>query len=403
MTSPFAPVSTPKLPDITGLILSVTATNMRYKERSDLLTVRFLTEAVTAGVFTRSSMPSAPVDFCRQALAKKQKAKILCVNAGFSNAFTGKAGEKTVQDVANIISHAEGCSSNAVYQASTGVIGQKFSGEELGGYILSNTHQASWEDAARAIMTTDTFPKMAGCSITLSSGHSINFAAIAKGSGMIAPDMGTMLAFIFTDAVIDMTMLQTLLQDVTDKSFNAITVDGDTSTSDTLQIFATGTAQNPPLTGDDLDLFTCALLEICQNLALQIVKDGEGISKFVKINVHEAETPTSARKIGLSIANSPLVKTAIAGEDANWGRIVMAIGKSGEKADRDKTSIFIGGVMIAHNGEAVEGYDEAPVTAHMKGREIDIDVTVGVGSASATVYTCDLTHGYIDINADYRS
>ena len=404
MTSPFAPTILPKLPDITGLTLSVTTTNMRYKGRHDLLTVRFKEEAVTAGVFTRSSMPSAPVDFCRQALAKGQKAKILCVNAGHSNAFTGKAGEKTVQDVANIISHAEHCSPDAIYQASTGVIGQKFSGEELAKHILNNKNKASWEDAARAIMTTDTFPKMAGRSMTLSSGEIINFSAIAKGSGMIAPDMGTMLAFIFTDAVIDMELLQTLLQEVTDKSFNAITVDGDTSTSDTLQIFATGTAGNPPLTkGNDLELLTSTLLDICRDLALQIVKDGEGISKFVKINIHEAETPYSARKIGLSIANSPLVKTAIAGEDANWGRIVMAIGKSGEKANRDKTSISIGGIMIAQNGEAIENYDEAPVTAHMKGCEIDIDVAVGVGQASATVYTCDLTHAYIDINADYRS
>jgi glutamate N-acetyltransferase/amino-acid N-acetyltransferase len=283
------------------------------------------------------------------------------------------------------------------------VIGQKLCGDTIAKTAINAQHHANWHDAAKAIMTTDTFPKGAARQVTVSDGSKISFSGIAKGSGMIAPHMGTMLAFIFTDAHILQSDLQRILCDISDKTFNSITVDGDTSTSDSLQVFATAAAQKTPLTGTDLDIFADGLNEICKDLALQIVMDGEGISKFIKITVADAKTNESARKIGLSIANSPLVKTAIAGQDANWGRIIMAIGKSGEPADRDKTSVSMGGVTIAKDGEAVDAYDETPVATHMKGQYIDIHVSVGVGTGTADVYTTDLTHRYIDINADYRS
>ncbi len=400
--SMFAPETFPNLPSIKGIHISTTCTGLRYKGRNDLVCVRFDTPAVTAATFTRSSMPSAPIDFCRDSLAKDGFTSILVVNAGNANAFTGKAGQLCCQSVAHILSTHENYPATQIFQASTGVIGQKLDGHVLGHKALDNKTENTLEDAAKAIMTTDTFAKGAGKTILI-NGKNVKIAGIAKGSGMIAPNMGTMLAFIFTDIQIDRNLLQTLVSDITDTSFNAITVDGDTSTSDTLGVFATGksgvTLENPA----DIQAFKQALDAVITDLALQIVKDGEGLTKFVTITVDGAISDISARKIGLSIANSPLVKTAIAGQDANWGRVIAAIGKSGEPANRDLTSISIGGTLIAHNGEAVIGYDETPVTAHMKQTEIDIKVSVGVGTGHAVVYTTDLTHDYIDINADYRS
>ena len=289
-----------------------------------------------------------------------------------------------------------------MYQSSTGVIGEKLDGAKLGQALADLKNASNWEDAAKAIMTTDTFAKGYGKTVTLSNGKTISISGIAKGSGMIAPNMGTMLAFIFTDANIAQDILTDILPAIADSSFNSITVDGDTSTSDTLQLCATCSGEE--ISNDaDLEIFKNALNDVCKELALQIVKDGEGVTKCVSIHIQGAENNHAARKIGLSIANSPLVKTAIAGEDANWGRIVAAIGKSGEKADRDKTSISVGGIVIAKDGEAVEGYDETPVAAHMKSDMISIEVHVGIAGGSETVYTTDLTHKYIEINADYRS
>ncbi len=410
--SPFAPTAFQKIGLPGGVRLLTAKTEMRYKNRLDLLVALFEDGAVPAGIFTKSSMPSAPVDFCRAALKKENpQAFALIVNAGQANAFTGKTGAKTCDDVAHFLAGALRCEKDEIYQASTGVIGAKFSGEILSGHAVNAIKQAGASesndllDAAKAIMTTDTFPKIAGEKVKIAD-HAVMISGIAKGSGMIAPNMGTMLAFIFTDAKISQAALQQLIAQIGEESFNAITVDGDTSTSDTLMIFATGKAGGAEITDPNdprLSEFKTGLAKICKNLAIQIVKDGEGVSKFVTITVKNAENFLSARAIGLSIANSPLVKTALAGEDANWGRIVAAIGKSGQKADRDATSVKIGGVTIAENGEAVAGYDEAPVTAHMKTANIDIEVSVGAGEARATVYTTDLTHAYIDINADYRS
>jgi len=400
--SPFAPKIFPELPNISGLEISTGCSNMRYKNRDDILKIIFSEKACIAGVYTRSSMPSAPVDFCRESHKHNNTAKALCVNAGNANAFTGKAGIETVNNVAHIMAENLSCHPDEVFQSSTGVIGERLDGVTLGKALSELKTKSSWEDAAKAIMTTDTFAKGYGKTITLSNGQNISFTGIAKGSGMIDPNMGTMLAFIFTDAKISQNILTDILPAIADSSFNSITVDGDTSTSDTLQVFATN--HGAEITSEeDIRLFKIALSDICKELALQIVKDGEGVTKCISIKIEGAENNESARKIGLSIANSPLVKTAIAGEDANWGRIVAAIGKSGEKADRDKTSISIGGVTIAENGEAVIGYDETPVAKHMLQNMIDIHVHVGIGEGTELVYTTDLTHKYIEINADYRS
>ena len=408
--SPFAPKQYPTLPAVKGVSLATRRTEMRYKGRTDLLVVLLADGTVPAGVFTKSSMPSAPVDYCRKALTQETpNAKALIVNAGQANAFTGKTGAQACETVGKRTAEYLGCDAREIYQASTGVIGAKFSGDVLAEQTLKTMpdakEDADYLEAARAIMTTDTFPKLAGASAVI-DGVSVQINGIAKGSGMIAPNMGTLLAFIFTDADIAGPVLQSLIAEIGEESFNSITVDGDTSTSDTLMLFATGKAGNAPITDvkdPRLKDFKATLAKLCTELALQIVRDGEGVKKFVTITVEEAESAESARKIGLSIANSPLVKTAIAGEDANWGRIIAAIGKSGERADRDQTSVTIGGATVAKQGEAVPDYDEAPVAAHMKTPYIDIRVAVGVGEKSATVYTTDLTHAYIDINADYRS
>ena len=400
--SPLAPASLPSLPPIAGVQLAAGQAGIRYANRTDLLLVTLDAGTVAAGVFTRSKAPSAPVDWCRDILPQG-KARALVVNSGNANAFTGKRGVVAVEGTVKAALDVVGCAPGDVWLASTGVIGEPLPYEKIA-QALPALHGAladtKWDEAARAIMTTDTFPKAATRSIQV-NGKAVTINGIGKGSGMIAPDMATMLAFVFTDAAIEQKMLQEMLQQSTDKSFNAITVDGDTSTSDTGLLFATG--KGATIAAQERPAFQQALDEVMIELAQLIVMDGEGAQKFITITVEGAESNAAARAIGLTIGNSPLVKTAIAGEDANWGRIVAAIGKSGEMADRDLLSIAIGGVVIAKDGERVTGYDEAPVTAHMKTRDIRIDVNLNIGTGAATVWTCDLTHGYIDINADYRS
>ncbi len=364
--------------------------------------IALLDEGTTAaGVFTQSLTASAPVLWCRQA-ADEGDARLLVVNSGNSNAFTGKAGEASVARTVQAGAKLLDCAESAVYIASTGVIGEKLPDEKINAALpdlLKRAHEGAWELAARAIMTTDTYPKMATRTAEI-DGVTVTINGIAKGSGMIAPDMATMLAFVFTDAAIAAPALQRMLSEATETTFNAITVDGDTSTSDTLMLFATGQAGNG---SGDLADFKRALHEVLHELALHVVKDGEGAEKLITIRITGAASAKAARTIGLSIANSPLVKTAIAAGDANWGRIVAAIGKAGEKADRDRLCIAIGGISVAKNGEADPIYRESQIEGHMKGRDIYVHADVGVGKGEAVVYTCDLTHRYIDINGSYRS
>ena len=395
------------MPEVAGLRSACGEAGIKYKDRADVLLVAFDRLAAVAGVLTKSATASAAIAWCRQSLAGGRAAALL-VNAGNANAFTGSAGVESVALSVEAVCQALGVDENQVLVASTGVIGEPLPDkkvtdcvERLAGELAA----PNWQAAAEAIMTTDTFPKGAARSATI-DGKEVRICGIAKGSGMIAPDMATMLSFVFTDADLPAEVLQALLQRGAERSFNATTVDGDTSTSDTLLLFATGAAGNQPVTewrDRRLKAFAAALDEVLIDLAQQVVRDGEGASKFITIDVSEAASARAAKRIALSIANSPLVKTAIAGEDANWGRIVMAVGKAGEKADRDRLSISIGGVEVARNGQRVPDYDEGPVAAHMKGQEIDIAVGVGVGRGKARVWTCDLTHGYISINADYRS
>jgi glutamate N-acetyltransferase/amino-acid N-acetyltransferase len=405
--SPLAPAAAPQLPPIPGAKLAALACGIRYKERKDLCLFAFDPGTTVAGVFTQSLTAGAPVEWCKAAL-KGKSARAFLVNSGNSNAFTGRVGRAAAKITAGATAKLAGCKPSEVFVASTGVIGEPLPYERIVGAIpdlIAGLSPAGWQGAAEAIMTTDTFPKLA-TRTTRIGGMDVTINGVAKGSGMIAPDMATMLAFCATDAAIPAPILQKLLADGTAKSFNCITVDSDTSTSDTLLLAATGRAGNkrPKGAGDPLlEDFRAALDGLLLDLALQIVRDGEGASKFVEIAVRGAAGPDAARRIGLAIANSPLVKTAIAGEDANWGRIVAAIGKSGERADRDKLQVRIGGVLVARNGGRVPDYDEAPVAAHMKGAEIKIEVDIGVGKGRATVWTCDLTHGYIDINGSYRS
>ena len=405
--SPLAPAGFPEMPPVAGVRLATHACGLRYKGRDDVLLVELAEGTTAAGVLTRSTTASAPVLWCRKALMGGE-ARALVVNAGNANAFTGGAGEHAVEQTVEGACVVLGCRPNQVFVASTGVIGEPLPFEKIAAAFaelhLSLTESA-WERAARAITTTDTFPKGSARRATI-AGTPVAISGIAKGSGMIAPNMATMLGFVFTDAAIAPGALQVLLSAAADRSFNCITVDGDTSTSDTLLLFATGVGGNATIVdaGDPrLNDFRARLDEVMLDLAHQVVRDGEGATKFVAITVTGAENDAAARTIGLSIANSPLVKTAVAGEDANWGRIVMAVGKSGEKADRERISIRIGGYPVAEVGAAVPGYDETPVAAHMKGTDVEIAVDVGVGEGRATVWTCDLTHGYIDINADYRS
>ncbi len=395
----------PQLPELAGVRFATGEAGIRYQGRTDVLLAEFAEGTTVAGVFTQNLCPGAPVTWCRDVL-KGGRARGLVVNAGNANVFNGLAGVRAVEATANAAAAALGSGPEQIFLASTGVIGEPLPAQKI--VVALDGLKASlapgrFAEAARAIMTTDTFPKAATRTARI-GGQQVHVTGIAKGSGMIAPDMATMLAFVFTDAAIPAPALQAMLGESVDASFNCITIDSDTSTSDTVLLFATGQAGNPA--ADDtaaLADFRRALQEVLHALAMMVVRDGEGAQKFVQIKVEGAVSNASARRIGMAIANSPLVKTAIAGEDANWGRIVMAVGKAGEPADRDKLAIAVGGIWMAKAGGIVPGYDEAPVVAHMKGQEIEIAVDIGLGEGRATVWTCDLTHGYIDINGSYRS
>ncbi len=397
----------PELPPLAGVRLGAAEAGIRYRNRTDLVLLELAPGTTAAGVFTTNRCPGAPVDWCRAALAGG-RARAVVVNAGNANVFTGKAGRDTCAATAAAAAKLVGCPAKQVFVASTGVIGEVLPVDKLTAALPAlhaNLRDDGWEEAARGIMTTDTFPKAATRVATI-GGVDVRITGIAKGSGMIAPDMATMLCFIATDAKIPAPALDKLLRRGVAGSFNATTVDSDTSTSDTVLLFATGQARHarvPAEGGRMLADFAAKLNEVLRDLALAVVRDGEGATKFVRIDVTGAVTARSAKRVAMAIANSPLVKTAIAGEDANWGRIVMAVGKAGEPADRDKLSIAVGGVWMAKDGGVVPGYDETPVVAHMKGREIGITVDLGLGRGSGTVWTCDLTHGYIDINGSYRS
>ena len=407
--SPLAPQKVPHLPPIAGVELAIAETGIRYKNRPDVLLAVTAPGTTVAGCLTNSKSRSAPVDWCADNL-KAGKARAVVINAGNANAFTGRAGVKTVTAVAKAVSSTLQCRPREIFQASTGVIGEPLDPAPIVNALpglVSHLNADCWYDAARSIMTTDTFAKLATTTVKY-AGKTVTINGIAKGSGMIAPDMATMLVFIFTDAAIPAKTLQGLLTKSVSLSFNCITVDGDTSTSDTVLLFATGKAGPAPAAlksvGDArLKPFAKALDGICLDLAQQVVRDGEGAEKLIEISITGAQTDKAAHRIAMSVANSPLVKTAIAGEDANWGRIVMAIGKSGEKAIRDRLRIRIGGIQVAKNGMRDAAYKEADIMPHMKGREIAIEADVGVGSGKATVWTCDLTHRYVDINGSYRS
>ena len=407
--SPLAPAAFPQLPELGGVALATAATGIRYKNRPDVLLALLQPGTAVAGCFTKSKSRSAPVDWCDDALASG-KARAVVINAGNANAFTGKAGVKTVTAVAGAAAKLLKCGPHEIFQASTGVIGEPLDPTPITGALPGLIAAASadrWAEAARAIMTTDTFAK--ACTVKARyGGKTVTINGIAKGSGMIAPDMATMLAFIFTDANVPFRLLQRLLTRSVATSFNCITVDGDTSTSDTVLMFATGAAGPAPerlKSPADARIkdFAKGLDSLCLDLAQQVARDGEGAEKFIEISITGAESDRAAHRIAMSVANSPLVKTAIAGEDANWGRIVMAIGKAGEKAVRDSLRIRIGGVTVARNGMRDPTYREADIMPHMKGRNIVIAADVGVGEGKATVWTCDLTHRYIDINGSYRS
>jgi glutamate N-acetyltransferase/amino-acid N-acetyltransferase len=409
--SPLA-VSLPELPPLAGVRLSATAAGIRYQGRTDVVMMEVAAGSTVAAVFTSNKCPGAPIDWCRAAL-KDGKARMVVVNAGNANVFTGKAGRDACAATAEAAAGLAQCPPKQVFVASTGVIGEVLPHEKLVA-ALPALHQAlaedNWEAAARGIMTTDTFPKAATRTAQIGDG-TVRITGIAKGSGMIAPDMATMLCFVFTDAKIPADALQTMLRKGVDASFNCTTVDSDTSTSDTVLLIATGHAQHSPIPSADgsaarnrmLADFGRALNEVLLDLALQVTGDGEGAQKRIRIDVTGAASARSAKRIAMAVANSPLVKTAIAGEDANWGRIVMAVGKSGEPADRDKLSIGVGGVWMAKDGAVIPDYDETPVVAHMKGKEVEIAIDIGLGRGKATAWTCDLTHGYIDINGSYRS
>jgi glutamate N-acetyltransferase/amino-acid N-acetyltransferase len=404
--SPLA-VSLPSLPPLAGVRLGAAEAGIRYRNRTDLVMAEFAPGTTVAGVFTRNRCPGAPVDWCRTAL-KGGRARALVVNAGNANVFTGRAGVEAAKATAEAAARLTGCPIRQVFLASTGVIGEVLPHERLTAALPSLYDRLSddgWEAAARGIMTTDTFPKAATRTARIGDVE-VTINGIAKGSGMIAPDMATMLCFIATDAKIPAPALQAMLKRGVDASFNCTTVDSDTSTSDTVLLFATGQAKHARLPAEGGPLlrdFRTKLADLLHDLALQVVRDGEGAQKLVRIDVLGAVNARSAKRVAMAIANSPLVKTAIAGEDANWGRIVMAVGKAGEPADRDRISVAVGGTWMARNGGVVPGYDEAPVVQHMKGREVEITVDLDLGSGVATVWTCDLTHGYIDINGSYRS
>lgn len=404
-TSPLA-LPFPDMPEIDGVTKRVARARYKDWDRCDLTYVELCEGTAVAGVTTRNICCSAEVELCRDNL-KGGLARALVVNAGNSNAFTGHRGREAVDAITAQVAAHLGCAPTQVFVSSTGVIGVPLPKDkaEAGLNAAFTAETCSWQDITDTIGTTDTFAKGASASAMV-GGKRIEIVGVIKGSGMIAPDMATMLGYIFTDAAIEPGFLQHLLSTSNGATFNCITVDSDTSTSDTVLAFATGKAGNARLTCFDdagADAFASALHDVCRQLAHLVVRDGEGAQKFIEINVTGAVADESARRIALAIANSPLVKTAIAGEDANWGRVVMAVGKAGEPADRDLLSIRFGATLVAQNGLAIEGYDESPVAAHLKGQEIRIGVDIGLGSGSATVWTCDLTHGYISINADYRS
>ena len=401
--SPLAPDDFAELAPIAGVRLATSATGQKYKGRDDLLLMAFDEGTALAGVFTKSATASAPVR-ASQKVAQGGAVRAILVNAGNANAFTGAHGQNAVAACQTALAQVLGISAQHIATASTGVIGEPLDQQTLISHfdhLSADLGTASWHQAALAIRTTDTFAKGA-CNTAIIDGKTITISGIAKGSGMIAPDMATMLGFIATDAGIAPQALATILSRLTNESFNAITVDSDTSTSDSVYLAATGKAGT--LTSQEaLAAFEDALRPVMIELATLIVRDGEGASKFITIDITGAVSDESAHKIGLSIGNSPLVKTAIAGEDANWGRIVMAVGKAGEPADRDKLAIAIGGILITENGQRIADYEESPVSDHMKGNQIHISVDIGLGTGSARIWTCDLTHGYISINADYRS
>jgi glutamate N-acetyltransferase/amino-acid N-acetyltransferase len=396
------------MPVIAGVRLATAAAGIRYAGRTDVLLTLFDPGTAAAGVFTRSKCPSAPVEWCRAHL-RAGKARALVVNSGNANAFTGKSGRDACKFTAQIAARAIGCKPADIFLASTGVIGEPLKAQAFDGVmegLVTHAQPGDFLAAARAIMTTDTFPKVATATAKIGKAR-VTINGIAKGAGMIAPDMATMLSFVFTDAAISAAALQTLLKDGVADTFNAVTIDGDTSTSDTLMLFATGEAAGVPriarATDPRLKDFKKALHAVLANLSEQVARDGEGARKLVEIVVEGAVSKASARRIAMSIANSPLVKTAIAGEDANWGRVVMAVGKAGEPADRDRLSIWFGGIRVAHKGTRDPGYDEATVSAAMKKPEISLRVALGMGKGRDRVLTCDLTKEYIAINGDYRS
>jgi len=402
--SPLA-VPLPELPPLAGVRLSATAAGIRYQGRTDVVMMEVAPDSTVAGVFTSNQCPGAPIDWCRESL-KGGKVRVIVVNAGNANVFTGRAGRVSCSETAEAAAELAGCPATQVFVASTGVIGEVLPHAKIVAVLpaLQSALAADgWEAAARGIMTTDTFPKASTRTADI-GGVTVRITGIAKGSGMIAPDMATMLCFVFTDATIPADALQSMLKTGVDASFNCTTVDSDTSTSDTVLLIATGQTAHPAVSpGGMLADFSRALDDVLMDLALQVTGDGEGAQKRVRIDVTGATSDASAKKIAMAVANSPLVKTAIAGEDANWGRIVMAVGKSGEPADRDKLSIGVGGVWMAKEGAVIAGYDETPVVAHMKGLEVEIAIDIGLGRGKATAWTCDLTHGYIDINGSYRS
>ncbi|MCB1478276.1 MAG: bifunctional glutamate N-acetyltransferase/amino-acid acetyltransferase ArgJ [Tepidamorphaceae bacterium] len=408
--SPLAPKSFADPEPVEGVRLAVAQAGIKYKGRTDLLVALFDPGTTVAGVFTTSKCPSAPVEWCREAL-KGESARALVVNSGNANAFTGLKGRETVSETAKAAAKAAGCKKREIFLASTGVIGEPLPPAKFTAVldkVVADAGAARPLDAARAIMTTDTFPKVLSRTVRLGD-TDVTITGIAKGAGMIAPDMATMLSFVFTDAPIKAQVLQGMLSKAVKGSFNAITVDSDTSTSDTLMIFATGAAakRGAPKIKEASDrrlaAFKKALKGLLTDLAHQVVRDGEGARKFVQIDVTGAKSAASAKRIALSIANSPLVKTAIAGEDANWGRIVMAVGKAGEPADRDRLAIRFGDLLVAEKGERVAGYSEEEASAYMKREDIVISVDLGLGRGKGRVWTCDLTKEYVAINGDYRS
>jgi glutamate N-acetyltransferase / amino-acid N-acetyltransferase len=405
--SPLAPEHFPKLAPIAGVRLATFACGIRYTGRDDLMLAELAPGSVVAGVFTRSLTAGAPVLWCRDCLPAG-KVRGIVVNSGNSNVFTGRPGKEVVANTAATAARLLGCDPKEIFVSSTGVIGEPPPGEkiiEALPKVVQLLSADAWEAAARAITTTDTFPKGATATTTI-DGVEVRLNGFAKGSGMIAPDMATMLAYVFTDAALPAAVLQPLLTEAADRSFHCMTVDGDTSTSDTVLLCATQQARHPPV-GNPADRrlagFRRALDAVMIDLAQQVARDGEGAQKFVTIEVTGAATRAAARRIGIAIGNSPLVKTALSAGDPNWGRIVMAIGKASEKIDPDHLAISIGGIPILADGGPVPGYDERSVAEYMKSHEITIAVDIGVGAGKATVWTCDLTHGYIDINASYRS